>query len=170
VRYGFAAHGLMAEGQPKSHSVQAPLATPDSATQSTAWPTKCQIDFRCRRHQAAICVKSMLFSMYTGIVRILTSRTAFAPAALASSRNRRSAAVHPSEWPGVQRYPSRPVRLVVGYAPGGTTDIAARLIGQWLSDRLGRHFIIENHMEEGLLDAPPYHERSTSGYQVLIPT
>ena len=41
-------------------------------------------------------------------------------------------------------YPSRPVRLMVGFAPGGTTDIAARLIGQWLQDRLGQPFVIEN--------------------------
>ena len=37
-----------------------------------------------------------------------------------------------------QAYPSRPVRLIVGYAAGGGTDIVARLIGQWLSERLGR--------------------------------
>src|SRR5215831_16880804 len=43
-----------------------------------------------------------------------------------------------------QAYPARPVRIVVGYAPGGGQDILARLIGQWLSDRLGRPFIIEN--------------------------
>ena len=43
-----------------------------------------------------------------------------------------------------EEYPRRPVRLVVGYPPGGTTDIVARLIGQWLSGRLGRQFIIEN--------------------------
>jgi tripartite-type tricarboxylate transporter receptor subunit TctC len=43
-----------------------------------------------------------------------------------------------------QTYPSRPVRIVVGFAAGGTTDIAARLMGQWLSDRLGQTFIIEN--------------------------
>jgi tripartite-type tricarboxylate transporter receptor subunit TctC len=43
-----------------------------------------------------------------------------------------------------QAYPARPVRLMVGAAPGGTTDVAARLIGQWLSDKLGRQFIIEN--------------------------
>jgi tripartite-type tricarboxylate transporter receptor subunit TctC len=43
-----------------------------------------------------------------------------------------------------QAYPSRPVRLVVGYAAGGGTDIAARLMGQWLSERLSQQFVIEN--------------------------
>jgi tripartite-type tricarboxylate transporter receptor subunit TctC len=43
-----------------------------------------------------------------------------------------------------ENYPTRPVRLLVGYAPGGVTDIAARLIGGWLSDRLGQQFVIEN--------------------------
>ena len=43
-----------------------------------------------------------------------------------------------------QTYPTRPVRIIVGYAAGGATDIAARLIGQWLSERLGKPFIIEN--------------------------
>jgi tripartite-type tricarboxylate transporter receptor subunit TctC len=43
-----------------------------------------------------------------------------------------------------QAYPTRPVRIVVGFAAGGTTDIVARLIGQWLSERLGHQFIIEN--------------------------
>jgi tripartite-type tricarboxylate transporter receptor subunit TctC len=41
-------------------------------------------------------------------------------------------------------YPSRPVRWIVPYPPGGATDIQARLLGQWLSDRLGQPFIIEN--------------------------
>jgi tripartite-type tricarboxylate transporter receptor subunit TctC len=47
-----------------------------------------------------------------------------------------------SAWAEV--YPSRPVRIVVGFPPGGTTDIVARQIGQWLSQRLGQQFIIEN--------------------------
>jgi tripartite-type tricarboxylate transporter receptor subunit TctC len=41
-------------------------------------------------------------------------------------------------------YPTRPVRIIVGFPPGGATDTTARLIGQWLSERLGQHFIIEN--------------------------
>ena len=41
-------------------------------------------------------------------------------------------------------YPSRPVRIVVGFTAGGATDIQARLMGQWLSDRLGQQFIVEN--------------------------
>src|SRR5262249_48595945 len=43
-----------------------------------------------------------------------------------------------------QAYPSRPVRWIVGFAAGGDTDIIARLIGQWLSERFGQQFIIEN--------------------------
>jgi tripartite-type tricarboxylate transporter receptor subunit TctC len=43
-----------------------------------------------------------------------------------------------------QAYPTRPVRVIVPFAPAGTTDILARLIGQWLSERLGQPFVIEN--------------------------
>jgi tripartite-type tricarboxylate transporter receptor subunit TctC len=67
-----------------------------------------------------------------------------------------------------QAYPSRPVRIIVGYAPGGGQDILARLIGQWLSERLGQAFIIENRpggganiATEAVVRAPP------DGYTLL---
>ena len=61
-----------------------------------------------------------------------------------------------------QTYPTRPVRLIVGFTPGGPTDIFARLIGQWLSARFGQPFIIENRPGAGstigieaVVNAPP---------------
>jgi len=48
-----------------------------------------------------------------------------------------------------QTYPTRPVRLIVGYAPGGGVDVLARLTGQWLSERLGQPFVIENRTGAG---------------------
>jgi tripartite-type tricarboxylate transporter receptor subunit TctC len=45
---------------------------------------------------------------------------------------------------GAQTYPTRPVRLIEGFGAGGAADIVARLIGQWLSERLGQQFVIEN--------------------------
>src|SRR4051812_9291907 len=57
-----------------------------------------------------------------------------------------------------QAYPTRPVRIVVGYPPGGPTDIFARLMGQWLSDHMGQQFIIENRPGAG----------STIGIQAVV--
>jgi tripartite-type tricarboxylate transporter receptor subunit TctC len=51
-------------------------------------------------------------------------------------------AVSRTAW--AQAYLTRPVRIVVGLAPGGANDIVARLMGQWLSERLGQPFVIEN--------------------------
>src|SRR5262249_30471655 len=66
-------------------------------------------------------------------------------------------------------YPTRPVRMIVGFAAGGGTDITARLIGQWLSERLGQQFVIENRpgasgniATEAVVRAPP------DGYTLLM--
>jgi tripartite-type tricarboxylate transporter receptor subunit TctC len=68
-----------------------------------------------------------------------------------------------------QSYPMRPVRIVVGFAPGGGTDIMARLIGQWLSERVGQQFLIENRPGAGTTIATESVVRSPAdGYTLLM--
>src|SRR5262245_21430506 len=70
-----------------------------------------------------------------------------------------------------QAYPSRPVRLVVGAPPGGGHDIVARLIGQWLSERLGQPFVIDNRPGGGENIATEAVVRSfPDGYTILLVT
>src|SRR6266702_2687302 len=70
-----------------------------------------------------------------------------------------------------EEYPTRPVRIVAGFAAGGGVDITARLIGQWLNERLGQSFVVENRTgaggnigtEAGVTAAP-------DGYTLLLAT
>src|SRR6202140_3066751 len=68
-------------------------------------------------------------------------------------------------------YPTRPVRIIAGFAAGGGVDITARLIGQWLADRLGQSFVVENRAgaggnigTEAVVNAAP------DGYTLLLAT
>jgi tripartite-type tricarboxylate transporter receptor subunit TctC len=68
-----------------------------------------------------------------------------------------------------QTYPTRPVRIVVGFTAGGTADIGARVIGQWLQERLGQSFVIENRPGAGTNIATESVVRAApDGYTLLM--
>src|SRR5438876_5432482 len=74
-----------------------------------------------------------------------------------------------SRFAWAQAYPTKPVRWIVGFTPAGGNDIVARLMGRWLSERLGQPFVIENRpgagtniATEAVVNAPP------DGYTLLL--
>ena len=74
-----------------------------------------------------------------------------------------------SRFAWAQAYPTRPVRVIVGFPAGSTSDIYARLVGQWLSERLAQAFVVENRPGAGgnigtaaVVNAPP------DGYTLLM--
>jgi tripartite-type tricarboxylate transporter receptor subunit TctC len=70
-----------------------------------------------------------------------------------------------------ETYPSRPVRILAGFAAGGGVDIAARLIGQWLSDRLGQPFVVENRTgADGNIATEAAIKAEADGYTLLLAT
>ena len=74
-----------------------------------------------------------------------------------------------SKIAGAQTYPTRPVHVIVGFAAGGPNDISARLIGPWLSERLGQQFVVENRPGAGSNVATELVVRAPAdGYTLLM--
>ena len=74
-----------------------------------------------------------------------------------------------SRFARAEAYPSRPVRLILGYPPGGSADLTARMMGQWLSERLGQQFIIDSRPGAGTNIATEAVVRAPAdGYTILL--
>jgi tripartite-type tricarboxylate transporter receptor subunit TctC len=71
--------------------------------------------------------------------------------------------------PAAEKYPSRPVHYIVGFAAGGPTDIVARVMGEWLSDHLGQQFVIENRVGSGgMIAANSVVNSAPDGYTIMF--
>jgi Tripartite tricarboxylate transporter family receptor len=74
-----------------------------------------------------------------------------------------------SRFAWAQTYPARPVRILIGYPPGGAGDIVARLISQWLSERFGQQFVIENRPgAAGIIATEAVVRAAPDGYTLLF--
>src|SRR6266436_8043513 len=74
-----------------------------------------------------------------------------------------------SRFAWAQAYPTRPVRVIVPFAPAGDTDLVARLMGQWLSERLGQQFVIENRPGAGTnIGTEAVARAAADGYTLLL--
>ena len=76
-----------------------------------------------------------------------------------------------SRMASAQTYPSRPIRFIVPYPPGGATDVAARVVGEYLSRALGQHVVVENKSGGGsLIGVESAAKSAPDGYTVLVTT
>jgi len=80
-----------------------------------------------------------------------------------------AATAAPSRRAWAQAYPARPVRIILGFAPGGAADTSARVIGQWLSERLGQQFVVENRTgASGNIATDAVVRAAADGYTLLL--
>src|SRR6201747_1351885 len=95
-------------------------------------------------------LRGSVAGLVCGLVCLLSVATGIAPASAAD-------------------YPNRPVRWLIGFAPGGPVDIVARIMSQWLSDRLGQQFVVENRAGSGgNLAAAAAVNAAPDGYTLLF--
>jgi hypothetical protein len=122
---------------------------------------------------AAPCHATLIWSVHScmdGFVADLVEER-HEPAAppISTYRGRCSRITGCSRFANAQAYPARPVRLISPFPAGGPNDIVARLVGQWLSERLGQPFIIENRVGAGgNIGTEAAVKASPDGYTLLV--